>query len=385
MSNFKINENRPINNIYPIRTQSPRKNTKIYYPSNFLKDNNYYRNQTYADLLNAYRQEQKITSSTFPTDKDYLDSIKIVFYTPPIDDKCGGTMVLHNLAKSINSFGYSNFKAYLYSYDHKAYPNDFCNSFYNPFLVDSNTIVIYPETIIANPLRANHVVRWVLLDLGLEVPKHHYKYAWDKKDIVYHWEPSVLKDSKQLVNIWTNPEIKRTNFKKDRSKRCYAFKKVNNLPKTLHKKIQTYHAKTDINIDKLSIKQIIETFNECETFYCYDPNTFFTIMAPLCGCITVLHPIDGVSRDSYFSSRIICHNLSGFCYDAGIAYGNDPKEIKRARQTLPEAQNQYNKLCSLHSSSVTEFVHDMVSIINGKQLQNTVEKVYYDNEVKEQA
>ena len=359
-------------------------NKKIYYPgaTSIQYDTVFYRMQSHSNLMNLYRQNNKIEKTQFIVDQLYKDSIKIVVYTPPIDIKCGGIMVLHNFAKTINDFEYTNFKAYLYSYDHKTYVNDFCNNFYNPFLIDDKTIVIYPETIVGNPLGAKHVIRWILLDLGYEVPKNFYKYAWSPTDIVYHWEPSTIPNSRQLVNIWSNPSIKLTNNSKNRYKKCYAYKKNNDIPTAFHKKILKYHNDNDINIDKLSIEQSIEIFNQCDRFYCYDPNTFFSIMAPLCGCATVLHPLDGVSRSMYFSSRITCHKTSGFCYDAGIAYGNDPEEINKAKQTVDQAWKQYNTLCNLYRSTGSDFVQDMVNMINGKQLPNTVQNLYYDNEVR---
>ena len=130
-----------------------------------------------------------------PTE-DYINTIKIVIYTPPLDGSCGGIDVLHNLARTINNIGYNNIKAFIYHSDNLKHQNEFCNDFFNPFWMDDRTIVIYPEKICGNPLCAKNVVRWILLDLGLELP-HNYYNVWNPSDIVYHWEPSNLPNTKQ--------------------------------------------------------------------------------------------------------------------------------------------------------------------------------------------
>lgn len=383
MSIFNIN---PLpQQSYAIRAYHPS-NGKQYDPENKPKskhaniDPN--RFQTNPMVLSRYRIANKIKKTLFIPDAKYSASIKVVIYTPPLSEVCGGIMVLHNLAKSIEQMFGENIKAYLFYYDCKVYNNNFCNNFFNPFLIDDKTIVVYPETISGNPLNAKHVVRWVLLDLGYEMSKNWYKSAWHKKDIVYHWEPSNLEYSKQLVNIWINPVVQQNKSIQNRHKKCYAFKKINFLPKAFHSKIHTYHNKNDINIDEIEdIKDTVKVFNECDTFYCYDPNTFFSIMAPLCGCKTVLHPVEGIDKKTYLNSRITGHP-SGFCYDAGIAYGNEKSELERASITLPQAQQQFDKLTKLYHSTVVDFVDDMVSMINGKTLDNTVENIYYRNEQK---
>lgn len=343
-------------------------------------DVNFYRRQDNKTLLDLFKKNNQLEKKNFIISPNYIDSIKIVIYTPPLDVACGGIMVLHNLAKTINNFQQDNIKAYLYSYDHKIYSNDFCNNFINPFLIDNNTIVIYPENIVGNPLNAKHVVRWVLLDLGYDMPKEFYKYAWSPTDIVYNWEPSFFTNSKRLVNIWTNPIIKNKQIKK-RDNNCYAFKKMQWIPKTLNnRKIENYHNSKDINIDKISISEAVDVFNNSKLFYCYDPNTFFSIMAPLCGCITVLYPLNNLKKEEYFKSRILYHP-SGFSYNAGIAYGNDPLEIEQAQETVTESWDQYNTICRLYQSTVLDFIKDMVDKLNNKELTNTVQNVYYNNQV----
>lgn len=343
------------------------------------RNSSFYRNQTNFDLIHLFNKYYNSDNYT-NIDTSYKAKIKIVIYNPPLDYDCGGIMVMYNLAKSINDLKIPNLEAFIYSYDHRVYKNDFCNNFFNPFFIDDKTIVIYPETIKGNPLAAKHVVRWILLDLGLEVSSNHYNF-WDKTDLVYHWEPTNLKYSKQLVNIWVNPEVKKINKTNRSNKTCFGYKKVNNLPETLHSinYITKIHDDNSECIDKKTIKEIIEIFNRSEIFYCYDPNTFFSIMAPLCGCVTVLHPVENTDKNSYFKSRILGHP-NGFILDAGIAYGCNEKEIQRARDSLPNIYKDFEKLNNLYFDTIKSFIEDMQNLVleNNQNLYNTVNKIYYN-------
>lgn len=362
-------------------------NIKIYMPNNLISDKNlsennnvlFLRNQSYQTLIKLYQEyNKKYNNSYNQIDSNYANKIKIVIYAPPIHDECGGIMVLYNLLQTINSINNDNIIGLVYSYDHKTYQNNFCNLFFNPFWMDDKTIVIYPETITGNPLGAKHVVRWILLDLGLEVSSYHYK-NWNKNDIVYHWEPSNLKNTKQLVNIWINPLIK--NYQLNiRSINCYSFKKMQWIPQTLNTiKLESYHKTEDINIDKISTKEAINIFNKSKLFYCYDPNTFFSIMAPLCGCVTVLHPLNHLTKSQYFNSRILCHK-SGFCYDAGIAYGNSQEEISIALSSINDAKDQFDYLIELYKDTVNDFLSDIEHMVDdGVIPNNTVRNIYYSN------
>ena len=48
-----------------------------------------------------------------------------------------------------------------------------------------------------------------------------------------------------------------------------------------------------------SLKEKCDIFNKCKYFYCYDPNTAYMIFAVSCGCITILHPVENVSKKTY--------------------------------------------------------------------------------------
>jgi len=345
---------------------------------NHIEDVYFLRNQYYDQLIynhNNMNPDDKVTNSI---DSSYKEKIKIVIYTPELDISCGGVIVLHYLAQTLKKIAPDNFEILLYSYNYKKYDNIFCDKFFNPNLIDDKTIVIYPEVMGGNPLNSRYCIRWILLELGIDTRKEQI-FTWNKNDLVYHWEPNKNINSKQLINLWIDPYIKNYNTS-DRHRNCYAYKKINHCaPGVFHKKIQTYHSRKDICLDthynkKKSIP-IIGIFNNCDKFYCYDPNTFYSVMAPLCGCITVLHPVDGIDKKQFLSSRILKYNNVEF--DSGIAYGNDKQEIEHARDTIKNAKENFNNLVEEHKKTLYSFLLDINNLINQDLLpNNTVKNIY---------
>ena len=252
------------------------------------------------------------------------NKIKIIIYTRPLDISCGGIVVLHNLAKQINNLGNSKYYAKIFTYNNIKYDNIFCTNFANLNEINDNTVVIYPEVLSNNPLESKTVIRWILLELGIEMPIDHYK-NWDKNDIIYHWETKI--NTKQLCVPFYNTIFTNVNPNK-RNSTCYLIKKG----RLMHKKINFYHNKKSINIDNLNLEEISRIFNESQFFYCYDPNSAFALFAVACGCITVLYPLENVSKKEYFENRM--YNNSGHITNYGIAYGNTNEEIQLAKSTL---------------------------------------------------
>lgn len=307
------------------------------------------------------------------------DTIKIVFYTPPVvDDSIGGINAIYRMAQHINNIKYKNIRAYIYSYDHKRHGNKYCNNFVNPFEIDKNTFVVYPETIEKNPLNAKNVIRWILLDLGNEMPTDHYK-NWSNNDLVYFWEPSKLQNSKQLSCPWIDAWIR--DYKVSDSRRkdssCFMMRKTSILKNMKSYTVQQ-HPKNSKCLDGLFYKEILLEFIHHKYFYSYDPNTFYNLIAPLCGCVTILHPIPGVTREEYFNSRMTKGYMSNVSYDAGIAYGYSDAELAKALKTLPLAKEQALALIDSYKTSILDMLIDIDSKINrNEELSNTVESIYY--------
>ena len=339
----------------------------ILYPEfdlNYYKQK-YYKQTTLSDIkimydfhtINEYKKRL------------YNDKIKIVIYTPRLYEKCGGVKAIHCLAQKINNLNHKKVYAKLYCYDGSRYVNNYCNDFANPFEINDNTIVIYPEIVNGNPLNAKYVVRWILLELGIEMKKTHY-LNWNKTDIVYHWEPNSAKTIQQLALPFLDKQFKNFNNSK-RTKTCFLIKKG----PLIHDNIVYFHPTDAVQIDNMSLNDIVKIFNESHTFYCYDPNSFYIISATVCGCISVIYPIKHISSELFFKNRTTY--IDNFVFNSGIAYGNSIEQITHARNTLGDVSKNINILLAKYEANVSKFTENMYDYLTQNKKLITIEKEYY--------
>jgi len=335
-----------------------------YYKNRYFNDNN---EITENEVLFYYHSKGKY--------KCHVVNNKITFvvYSPPYDIKCGGILVMHYLVKLINEIYNNKYQAKLFMVNNIRYDNPFCNEFARIDEINDNTIVIYPEIVSGNPLNAKHVVRWILLELGIEMPLDHYK-KWGLNDLVYHWETKEnTTNYKQLSCPFMNPIFKNVN-NAERTKTCYLVKKG----PLIHKNINYMHPPNSVCIDKLSLQEINNIFNECKFFYTYDANTAYIIYATICGCIPIIYPIDGISEKEYFKNRM--YNFHDVIYNKAIVYGNDANKINYILENKLNENNKeyYQKLFDLYQiTTISKFLEEMyLHIDKNFQLNNTVKEIF---------
>jgi len=261
---------------------------------NFIKS----ADKTKEELVDEYKQSLSV--------KKYL----IVIYTHPLEDrKVGGYVVLHNLAKIINDLDHPLFQARLFVIGQNPYPNDFCNFFIRvqdllPKL-QQRIIAVYPETVAQNPLGARWCVRWILLALGIEMSTEHAKMNWGPHDLWRHWEPSLNPEDKNLCTPWLDPIYSTPCYEAGGHRCCFLIKKGPLWWGESWTSDLFLHPEYAHPLDGTPNDQIRDVFRECETFYCYDPNTMFLIFAVLSGCVSILVAPPGLeNEDDYFRSRI---------------------------------------------------------------------------------
>ena len=334
-----------------------------YYKNRYFKDNN---EITENEILHYYHTKGKYEGNSTN------DKITIIIYTPPYNIKIGGIIVMHYFAKLVNKKCNNKFRAKLFMYNNIRYENPFCNDFAKIDEINENTVVIYPEVISGNPLNAKHVVRWILLELGIEMPLDHYK-NWGINDLVYFWETIVnIKNYSQLCCPFLNPLFKNNNSN-ERTNTCYLVKKG----PLIHKNINYIHPTESICIDDFSLEEINRTFNICKYFYCYDPNSAYTIYSAICGCIPIIYPIDDLDENDYFKNKI--YNFNNNIFSRGIVYGNDENKIKYILENKLYEENleYYKDLFDKHENTIDKFLVDIDCLINNRrQLTNTVEEVF---------
>lgn len=261
---------------------------------------------------------------------------------------CGGALVLSELCRCLNDLGYDaklflfrdfprteqetkNFSKLRYTLKQIKYiigslirkrntPIHLrkCKIQRFPFF-SRDTIVLYPEDLFGNPLKAKNVIRWFL---------YHYRYtdtpnAYSQSDcfITYReiFNDSKLNPSGKCVHLtcFDSELYKCTNFKK-RSGNCYIVRKGKNrddLPQTFDGPV----------IDNLSEEEKVRILNECEYCYSYDTQTFYSSIAAVCGCKSIVKLEFGKSKEDYLGKD----DQEPY----GVAYGDSPDELKRAEAT----------------------------------------------------
>jgi hypothetical protein len=355
-------------------------NKKTFYLCYSGFDYEYYKNRYFKD--NTKITENEILFYYHSTGKyeGHItnNKINIIMYTLPYYLKCGGIIVMHYLVKLINEKYGDKFHAKLFMHNNVRYDNPFSTEFANIRDINDNSIVIYPEIVSGNPLNAKNVVRWILLELGIEMPLDHYN-KWSMKDLVYYWETKQnIKNYKQLSCPFLNTTIFKNNNKNtERTKTCFLIKKA----PFIHKHIDYIHPTNSICIDDFSLQDINNTFNECKFFYTYDANTAYIIYATICGCIPIIYPIDGINEEDFFKNRIYAFNDT--IYNKAIVYGNDINKINYILENnlLENNTEYYEELYNLYEvNTINNFLKDIDLLINKKiELNNTVEGLFYIN------
>lgn len=192
---------------------------------------------------------------------------------------------------------------------------------YNPFFCRRNTIVIYPETLYGNPLMAKNVVRWLLYFNRFKEEKG----AFGKNDMVICYR-EIFNDTslnplglKLQINYFDNQLYRQYNFS-SRSGKCYILRKGKyrtDLPKSFDGPVFD---------DNMTQEDLVKMLNEHEYCYSYDTQSFYSSIASICGCksIVVLEP--GKKAEDYLGKEEKHY---------GVAYGDTLEQIEYAERTKP--------------------------------------------------
>jgi len=254
--------------------------------------------------------------------------------------------------------------------------NDIFNKYYNlnEYFDKNNTIIIYGENTIGNPLNGKYVIRWI------QAPFYNTE-SWGKNDLVYYFNPDETFNTKLTnkykllssvyipnINIDNNLLNKNINY-------CFLKRKMDKF----HKNVIYFHPEDSIDLDNSDINDCIYIFKKAKMFFSYDPLTFYTTMAALCGCISIVYPIEGHSKMewlktlSYYNYFDKIKNYQLY----GVAYGNSTEEISMAIKSLHLVKQQtedYKNFCI--ANTVHPFIEDIKDY--NKNI-NTVGNIFYSN------
>ena len=192
--------------------------------------------------------------------------LNFVIFSPAFQAHVGGVIALHNLARIIDEAG---FPCKIFDMNGLKIPNSIFEKYGTEADVNENTVVVYPEVTVGNPLNAKYIVRWILCELGINCPHDIYK-TWGKDDFVYHYSTyNPEKDVRHynlLSPLYINPALK--NHGKSRDGYCHIIRKGHKF----HKSLKYIHPSDSLFLDDyLSQEILIEIFNIKEYLISHDP------------------------------------------------------------------------------------------------------------------
>lgn len=287
--------------------------------------------------------------------------MKFIVYTPFYDENTGGVIVLYKLAQLLRQLG---MKVFLW---HEANPFSVSSlkqlerkfrywrrqhsqrfRYISPYSLPlarkqdvHDAIVVYPEVVAGNPLKARHVVRWLLYKPGF----HTGVIDFSSDDLFFYYlkeydypDFNRFPDNQLFVADYFLDVYRQTNFG-PRHGSCFMVRKGKD-------RVLNLHPDDAIQVDGLSHRELAEVFNRSEYFLSYDLYTMYSVYACMCGCKSVVLPLEGMSvEDWHFSPE------SRF----GVAYGFE--DVPRALATRGNLLCQIRQFEENNFSSVRFFLH----------------------------
>jgi hypothetical protein len=296
-----------------------------------------------------------------------------IIYSPPWDETSGGAVALHKLCHLLNEAG-ATARLYPMQQSFLLHPHNLrdlprlvnevrttlATPDYpvNPALrtpmiqprelarASPNCCVIYPEVVDGNPLRARHVVRWLLHEPGFHTGRIHYetgefyiRYSEDFSD--FRLPGSTTSEHCLTVTHTPVETYLGVTGPGERSGSAYCIRKGKGRP--------IEHDLADsILIDGKSNAEIAEIFHRVRTFYSYDPNTLYSNLAALCGCDSIVIPVPGLSIAQW---RPLPEDR------VGIAYGME--DLERARRTRDQVLGRLQQRDRESLEAVKRFIDEV--------------------------
>lgn len=263
--------------------------------------------------------------------------LKFIIYAPQYRRKSGGAIVMNKLCDTLNR---EDFPAklwplwkplpslsaifhrktplyvgwWLYT---RGYPTNpaYITPLANPSDI-ADSIVVYPEIVNGNPLRAKRYVRWLLHEPGF----HKGRFEYATGDLYFYFQKAFNKHCEDMVcggNLIVEDmpldTFRKTHFG-ERTKICYMIRKGRHRP-------DLPNLRGEWVVDGMNHESLARAFNECRICYFYDAYTAYAPLAAACGCIPVVVPLPGLTKEQWSPHQP----------HLGVAYGDD--DIPRALAT----------------------------------------------------
>lgn len=286
-----------------------------------------------------------------------------IIFAPRFDENSGGAVVLHRLCDLLNRSGqrallwpsreilFDPWRP-LYSWNRqrlqrrwyrKHGPYRTFEGFLTPLATPADlkgAIVVYPEVVDGNPLRADHVVRWLLHRPGF----HTGRIDYGRNDRYFFFQnafddPNLNPDRDNLLRtVFIRDDLYRQVHFGPRSGCCHILRKGAGRP-------MQHDVANSILIDGLSHPEAAAVFNRVQTCISYDPYTMYSQFAALCGCDSVVLPEEGMTEESWYPDPRDRY---------GVALGWEG--LEQARRTAPLLLPRLKEQEQEANASVQRFV-----------------------------
>jgi hypothetical protein len=244
---------------------------------------------------------------------------KDIYYSSPIIQGSGGYLALFLLYSKLNEIGYKT--------DFISIDSVEKIKLYNKAIVSGDTIVIYPEAILGNPLNAKNIVRWIMYFVKKEI---YYKWKSSGDLIVCYWQQFIpvkesvpeLRPINSVLTLFHDKGKKRSgicwrigkgseyhsDFTYHHPENIYnAISRIKMLP--YQNTLWILEALQDNNVTQLNnslkLEEMQALFNNYRLFFSYDCESAVSIIAALCGCISIIVPKKNMKSNDLLPSHSV--------------------------------------------------------------------------------
>ena len=209
--------------------------------------------------------------------------MKFTIYAPNYNDKSGGAWVLHFLCDQLNKIGHEA-KIFIYEASQIVNPD-----FNTPVGYIEDSVVIYPEIIVNNPLNSTKVVRYLLNKEGALQKR---MINWGETDYPLAFSRAYRSDCESLFYPNCDLSIFYDNGSERTQNAFYIGKGylTGDCPK-----LDCFEVTRTFPETKL---ELAEVFRKSKILFSYDAHSATNTDAALCGCLPYLlqKPLEGTEN-----------------------------------------------------------------------------------------
>ncbi len=258
---------------------------------------------------------------------------------------CGGCMVLWEILSAIKDLGISTSES-MHRCPHHAEMAQLIKE-----AGDKTLVIVTPEIIeeschLPDGKKNALNVHWILAPLDRGNPLT-FK-TWNEEDLVFNYASStavhpVLLPQSNILQVITNPvdgddfDLPPSIFHKtDRNGTAWMMRKG----RKWHRGGNITYIHEDFPYPKEIIDPTPEILQSVQYFISYDPYTFYSYAAAMSGAVSIVYPVEGLSKKEWELGTYVGEYLKENGGDVpGIAYGASHEEIKYARDTMPQLRD----------------------------------------------